>query len=1297
MNYKIEWNWCVMRGSKLLTSILMLMIIINIFFSTIVKSQGGTVAVELYVIITDSPNGNDLDFTVLDVMGNITVYASAYYKENNSYAGLLEVNWTLSDPLLGSLSNTTGTSTTVIAEIAGGTLTINGTNDFLQISDETTLNIQPPIVDYIQIRSEPNGGGVDLSDPDYYPYYMVGETDTLWGAAYNGSIGYVGDVGPSSDWLSLNESNATVTSPGISSMLSCKFNETNVTVYLFDTLSGKIIYTVVRILATPPTVDRIIISSDPGDSGIWFDSGTFKEGDEITLYSAGYNDTFDFLGEVNVTWNSSNSTVGEVTPNGTSTTFTALREGTCFVFADYGSVINTTGVLTVVGVEEIKIRSAPNGGGHEIIDESFYIGEGTTFWAAGYAAPFGFLGDVSVTWACNNSNVGAVTTPGISSNFEAVGGGTCFVWAIYNGMTSDFTGTISVLTYDVDYIKILDFPGGLGGPVGDRSYDIGVSAVFYAAGYNSTAGYLGDVDVTWSLDDPTVGTVSSPGMLTIFETLQSGTSVITAGYGGGIQSITGSISVALIDEIRILEEPEEDSSPVDDREYNIGDEDTFWAVGYNITYGYVGVVNVTWNSSDPSIGNVSASGTSTNFNANGVGSCFITAEYVGGISNTTGTLTVIPFEVDFIKVLESPGGSGSPVTERSYDIGEIFSFFAAGFNFTGGYIGDVSVEWTTDSTDVGTVTSPGFSTTFEALGSGICFITADYGNGITANTGMIKVALVDEIRIKEAGEEGSPSINDRDYEVGDEDTFWAIGYNNTYGYLGIVDVTWTSSDLFVGSVDQFGSSTNFKSNWIGACFITATYTGGISNITGTLTVKLPSIITVDDDGNAHFTSIQEAIDYANPQDTIIVYQGIYSEPLIVDKPLTLMGEDNTGTIIDGDTDGTVIRVSSDDVDISGFTIQGGDYGIYCDESDYVLIEDNVISGSSEYGIFVTSCGSLSILNNSGTDSEIYLSDSIISELWIENTTLTNHDSTIQNLHLDDTSELLIVILLSIMVVDEKNDPVEGAAVFIMDTNDNIVSVHVTDANGMVRSINLVVTLQDAATITSYLPYRIVVEKESFETVILDMNSSRDNTIGISLKDETVIVKTSSPGFPWAMVLMVGFIGTLAVFGASTFLMEVLKFGLLSLFIPLFTRLKRKEILNQPIRERIYGYILGNPGANYGLIKHELSLPNGQLVYHLRQLTVAHLIYSRKDGIKKRFFPVEFPKPKGPIHYLTETQKNILKVVKKVSGISQKDIAKSVGITRQVAYYHLSKLEKKGLIKIEAQGTERRYYAIENPG
>jgi parallel beta-helix repeat protein len=145
-------------------------------------------------------------------------------------------------------------------------------------------------------------------------------------------------------------------------------------------------------------------------------------------------------------------------------------------------------------------------------------------------------------------------------------------------------------------------------------------------------------------------------------------------------------------------------------------------------------------------------------------------------------------------------------------------------------------------------------------------------------------------------------------------------------------------------------------------------------------------ITVPDD----YATIQEAINHANDGDTVLVRNGTYFENVVVNKSLSLVGQDRALTFIDGGGIGNVTTIASNGVAMSGFTVRnsGGypDGGVVIRYADSCSVYNNAIA-DNYYGIEVRFSSHVTLAQN-----DISLND--YSGAWIHqssyNTLLRNN-------------------------------------------------------------------------------------------------------------------------------------------------------------------------------------------------------------------------------------------------------------------------------------------------------------------
>jgi parallel beta-helix repeat protein len=163
----------------------------------------------------------------------------------------------------------------------------------------------------------------------------------------------------------------------------------------------------------------------------------------------------------------------------------------------------------------------------------------------------------------------------------------------------------------------------------------------------------------------------------------------------------------------------------------------------------------------------------------------------------------------------------------------------------------------------------------------------------------------------------------------------------------------------------------------------------LGGITAWKSAGYPTWISTVHDVNTTFNydTIQQAIDSALTVNgnTIYVDNGTYREHVVVNKSLSIIGEDSRNTVIDGNGTGTAVSVEANNVTVESFTIRnssesgvrltGGNYAQiqrnnitsnYCGvnvSSSYNVIFNNDVSRNQYCGVSITSGGNTILENN----------------------------------------------------------------------------------------------------------------------------------------------------------------------------------------------------------------------------------------------------------------------------------------------------------------------------------------------
>lgn len=171
---------------------------------------------------------------------------------------------------------------------------------------------------------------------------------------------------------------------------------------------------------------------------------------------------------------------------------------------------------------------------------------------------------------------------------------------------------------------------------------------------------------------------------------------------------------------------------------------------------------------------------------------------------------------------------------------------------------------------------------------------------------------------------------------------------------------------------------------------------------------------------------------------------------------------------------------------------------------------------------------------------------------------------------------------------------------------------------------------------------------------------------------------------------------LALFLVAYFLPLLREHGLkLLLFIPLYAKLRKKDLLNNEYRDGIATLVQEEPGITAPELQKAVGGSLSTVVYHLRVLEKNKLISSLVDGRYKRFFPTEQVSwgERGRIAALRNAKtREIYSVIHAEPGLAPKDLSRRARISRPTVYWHVDRLARVGLVAHDKERGRARFYA-----
>lgn len=141
-------------------------------------------------------------------------------------------------------------------------------------------------------------------------------------------------------------------------------------------------------------------------------------------------------------------------------------------------------------------------------------------------------------------------------------------------------------------------------------------------------------------------------------------------------------------------------------------------------------------------------------------------------------------------------------------------------------------------------------------------------------------------------------------------------------------------------------------------------------------------------------------------------------------------------------------------------------------------------------------------------------------------------------------------------------------------------------------------------------------------------------------------------------------------------------------LPMFSRIKREDLLEHPVREGLWELVQNSPGIHFQEIVRQMEKGRGTLEHHLRKLVAADLLVE-KSG---QGFTCYFPKGQVDRRIMAAAPalksagaRQLLQAIRSAPGSSAQEVAGRLGMAPSTINYHLKRLVAAELVESQRDG------------